>query len=121
MLGLILDAGEDMWHAYNLIRVGDIVTASTFRKIQRDVGAGSESEKVKLKLSLQVEDIDFDPEGDMLSKPAGCSRDSKSGVSETVELGYGSRVDIIPCNPSSLQASPEGDVTLDPILEILIV
>ena len=56
-------AGEDMWHAYNLIREGDIVTGSTFRKIQREVGAGTESEKVKIKLSVQVEDVDFDPEG----------------------------------------------------------
>lgn len=27
-------AAEDMWHAYNLIREGDHVTATTFRKVQ---------------------------------------------------------------------------------------
>ena len=28
-------AAEDMWHAYNLIREGDHVTATTFRKVSR--------------------------------------------------------------------------------------
>ena len=56
-------AGEDLWHVYNLVRTGDLVTATTFRKIQRESGAGQESEKIKLKLSIRVETIDFDPEG----------------------------------------------------------
>lgn len=54
---------------YNLVREGDIVTATTFRKIQRESGAGQESEKVKLKLSIRVDTIDFDPEGATLQ---GC-------------------------------------------------
>eukprot|EP01024_Parvocaulis_polyphysoides_P072707 TRINITY_DN925_c0_g4_i1.p1 TRINITY_DN925_c0_g4~~TRINITY_DN925_c0_g4_i1.p1 ORF type:complete len:382 (+),score=57.13 TRINITY_DN925_c0_g4_i1:127-1272(+) len=60
---LIAEENEDMWHAYNLIRTGDHITATTFRKIQKDTGTGSSSEKVKLKLTLQIEDVDFDPEG----------------------------------------------------------
>lgn len=54
---------EDLWHAFNLIRVGDRVTATTFRKIQRESGVGAESEKVKLTLTIAVEDVDFDPQG----------------------------------------------------------
>lgn len=54
---------EDLWHAFNLIRVGDHITATTFRKIQRDSGVGAESEKIKLTLSIAVEDVDFDPQG----------------------------------------------------------
>eukprot|EP01023_Acetabularia_acetabulum_P063481 TRINITY_DN7977_c0_g1_i1.p1 TRINITY_DN7977_c0_g1~~TRINITY_DN7977_c0_g1_i1.p1 ORF type:complete len:382 (-),score=71.96 TRINITY_DN7977_c0_g1_i1:157-1302(-) len=60
---LIAEENEDMWHAYNLIRAGDNITANTFRKISRDTGAGSSSEKIKLKLTLKIEDVDFDPEG----------------------------------------------------------
>ena len=56
-------AGEDLWHAYNLIREGDQVTATTFRKIQRDAGTGSESERVKIKLTISVEGIDYDSQG----------------------------------------------------------
>ena len=62
-LACIYIAGEDLWHCYNLIRDGDHVTATTFRKVARDSGAGSESEKVRLRLTIAVEGVDFDPEG----------------------------------------------------------
>ena len=55
--------GEDLWHCYNLVREGDRVTATTFRKVARESGAGSESEKVRLRLTIAVEGVDFDPEG----------------------------------------------------------
>lgn len=29
---------EDMWHAYNLVQKGDLVTCATFRKVRRVVG-----------------------------------------------------------------------------------
>lgn len=35
---LVAEEPEDMWHAYNLIREGDRVTATTFRKITKDTG-----------------------------------------------------------------------------------
>ena len=28
------DAPEDLWHAYNLIAVGDVLTATTVRKVR---------------------------------------------------------------------------------------
>jgi protein pelota len=52
-----------MWHAYNLVREGDKVTASTFRKVAKDSGTGADSEKIKLTLTVEVEGIEFDPEG----------------------------------------------------------
>lgn len=55
---------EDMWHVYNLVREGDRVTATTFRKVSKDAAAGSESERIKLKLTVKVEGIEFDPEGE---------------------------------------------------------
>jgi hypothetical protein len=61
-LALLL-AAEDMWHAYNLIREGDSITATTFRKVTRDTGVGAESERVKIKLTIKVEAVEFDPEG----------------------------------------------------------
>ncbi|KAK9817970.1 hypothetical protein WJX72_005116 [[Myrmecia] bisecta] len=63
---LIPEEGEDLWHVYNLVRAGDHVTATTFRKIQKDSGAGSESERVKIKLTIEVEVVDFDPEGQQI-------------------------------------------------------
>lgn len=57
--------GEDMWHAFNLIREGDAVTATTFRKVQKDSGGTSAvaSERIKIKLTIKVEEVDFDAEG----------------------------------------------------------
>ena len=54
-----------MWHAYNLIREGDAVTATTFRKVQKDSGGTSAvaSERIKIKLTIKVEEVDFDAEG----------------------------------------------------------
>ena len=45
--------GEDVWHAYHLVREGDSVTATTFRKVIRETGGADgakESEKVKIKV-----------------------------------------------------------------------
>lgn len=55
-----------MWHAYNLIREGDHVTATTFRKVAKDTGTGADSERIKLKLTILVEGVEFDPEGGVI-------------------------------------------------------
>lgn len=60
---MVPEEGEDLWHVYNLVREGDCVTATTFRKVSRDAGVSSESERVKLKLTVQVENIEYDAEG----------------------------------------------------------
>lgn len=57
-------AGEDLWHAYNLVLEGDRVEATTFRKVQKDGGTGAESERVKLKLMVRVEGVEYDAEGE---------------------------------------------------------
>ena len=58
-------AVEDVWHAYHLVREGDQVTATTFRKVVRESATSDnkESEKVKIKITITVESIDFDPDG----------------------------------------------------------
>ena len=61
---ILAAAGEDMWHAYNLIREGDQVTATTFRKVQQETSKGSDSERVKIRLTIHVEHVDFDPDGE---------------------------------------------------------
>ena len=56
-----------MWHVFNLIREGDHVTATTFRKVSKETGTGAESERIKIKLTVEVEAIEFDAEGVCLS------------------------------------------------------
>ena len=63
---LVAEEGEDLWHAFNLIRVGDRVTATTFRKVTRESGTGSESERVKLRVTIRVENIEYDADGQQI-------------------------------------------------------
>ena len=55
--------GEDLWHAFNLVREGDRVEATTFRKVTKDLGTGTESERVKIRLMVAVEAVEYDAEG----------------------------------------------------------
>lgn len=71
------NAVEDMWHVYNLVRVGDMVTAKTFRKVTNITAAGGgSSERVVIKLTVQVEATEFDPIGSLImcyaEKPSKC-------------------------------------------------
>lgn len=55
------EEAEDMWHVYNLIVSGDIVRASTIRKVTTESATGSTtSNRVRTILTIRVEDIDFD-------------------------------------------------------------
>lgn len=57
---------EDMYHLYNLIRVGDCVESMTVRNVVMDKKANakgkSEKTRMHLKLNVQVENIEFDAE-----------------------------------------------------------
>ncbi|CAG0914732.1 unnamed protein product [Notodromas monacha] len=60
-VSLLPEESEDLWHAYNLIAIGDCVTASTIRKVQQESATGSStSSRVRTTLTIQVEAIDFD-------------------------------------------------------------
>ena len=64
---LIAEESEDMWHAYNLIMEGNIVRASTIRKVQTESATGSStSNRVRTVLTIQVENIDFDTQACVL-------------------------------------------------------
>lgn len=52
---------EDMWHAYNLIAVGDHIRASTVRKVVQTTDTGSSStSKRRMILTIEVIDIGYD-------------------------------------------------------------
>lgn len=56
-----------MWHAYNLIAVGDSVRSTTIRKVQTESATGSSSSnRVRTVLSIAVEGIDFDTQACVL-------------------------------------------------------
>lgn len=62
--GLVLiqpDTAEDLWHAYNLVRVGDLVRCTAIRKVVQESTTGStSSSRKRFLMTLQVEKVDFD-------------------------------------------------------------
>ncbi|XP_055388176.1 protein pelota [Condylostylus longicornis] len=64
---LIPEENEDMWHAYNLIAVGDKVRSTTIRKVQNESATGSStSSRIRTTLTISVENIDFDTQACVL-------------------------------------------------------
>jgi protein pelota len=64
---LVPEEPEDMWHAFNLVTVGDILKSTTIRKVQTESATGSSSSsKVRTTLSIQVEAVDFDTQACVL-------------------------------------------------------
>ena len=48
---LIPEEAEDMWHAYNLVAVGDTLKSTTIRKVQTESATGSTSNTVTVSVS----------------------------------------------------------------------
>ncbi|OJJ51316.1 hypothetical protein ASPZODRAFT_127375 [Penicilliopsis zonata CBS 506.65] len=58
---------EDMWHAYNLIRPGDLLKASAVRRVTTTQDTGSTSSlRVHLMLEIRVKNLDFDAQSSQL-------------------------------------------------------
>ncbi|EAW11490.1 putative translation factor pelota [Aspergillus clavatus NRRL 1] len=58
---------EDMWHAYNLIRPGDLLRASAIRRVTTTHDSGTtSSSRVHLTLEIRVKSLDFDPQTSQL-------------------------------------------------------
>jgi len=87
---MIPEVDEDMWHTFNLIQIGDMLRASTFRKVQNESASGAvSSEKVRTTLTVQVEAIDFDTKACMLRVKGRNAKENahvKMGAYHTVDL-----------------------------------
>eukprot|EP00198_Chlamydomonas_reinhardtii_P005586 XP_001694922.1 Dom34 protein [Chlamydomonas reinhardtii] len=89
---LLPEEAEDMWHTFNLVREGDHITATTFRKVQVDKGTGADTERLKLKLTLEVAAIEFDAEGGVIrikGRNLTESEHIKLGAYHSLELELG--------------------------------
>mmetsp|Transcript_20892 Transcript_20892/g.31000 ORF Transcript_20892/g.31000 Transcript_20892/m.31000 type:complete len:402 (+) Transcript_20892:13-1218(+) len=84
------EESEDMWHAYNLISIGDYVRTSTLRKVVNESSTGSTtSKRVRLKLKISVEKTDFDTESCVLRLSGRNIEESphvKKGAYHTLDL-----------------------------------
>ncbi|KAI5780033.1 eRF1 domain 1-domain-containing protein [Geopyxis carbonaria] len=87
---LIPEVPEDMWHAYNLIRPSDRLTASAVRKVTTESKTGTtKSERVVTKLTITVTKIDFDPAASSLHIAGRVSAENRHvplGAHHTLDL-----------------------------------
>ncbi|MEW5298236.1 MAG: hypothetical protein WDW36_001381 [Sanguina aurantia] len=107
---LLPEEGEDLWHVYNLVRDGDHLTATTFRKVAVDSGLGGESERIKIKLTLEVDGVDFDPEGSSMRV-----RGTNQTECEFVKLGAHHTLELEPQRPFTLWKSRWDGLDVDRI------
>ena len=91
-LRVIPETGEDVWQIFNLVRAGDHVTASTFRKVTREASGGlgaAESERVRVKLRVLVELVEYDGDGEAIRVKGRNTTESphvKLGAYHTLDL-----------------------------------
>ena len=59
------ETDDDIWHLYNIIRTGDLVTASTVRRDEKsdDKLRAERAEKKRMTLGVRVEKIEYDGDG----------------------------------------------------------
>lgn len=69
---------EDMWHAYNLVLVGDYLTASAIRRVTNESATGAtSSQRVHTNLTIRVKSLDFDPQAGQLHVSGQIARENK--------------------------------------------
>ena len=61
------EEAEDMWHAYNLISVGDYLRASTIRRVVNETSGGlTSTSRMHMMLTICVKTLDFDTQASVL-------------------------------------------------------
>ncbi|KIV82554.1 mRNA surveillance protein pelota [Exophiala sideris] len=82
---------EDMWHAYNLIRPKDLLTASAVRRVTTESSStgSTASQRVHTNLTIRVKSLDFDPQAGQLHVSGQIARENrytKIGQFHTLDL-----------------------------------
>jgi stalled ribosome rescue protein Dom34 len=57
---------DDMWNIYNLMDIGDLITGTCSRRIQKETANYTSNEKRTITLTLKVKSFIFDGENDSL-------------------------------------------------------
>ncbi|KAK9464539.1 hypothetical protein V1512DRAFT_268184 [Lipomyces arxii] len=94
---LLPEEPADLWHAYNIIHVGDVLKSSTFRRISKEKdkeGSGemisnAPSQRISLVLAITVTKTDFDPAGGALHASGPVAEESphvRLGAYHTLDL-----------------------------------
>ncbi|VDD93799.1 unnamed protein product [Enterobius vermicularis] len=96
---LICEEAEDMWHLYNLVRVGDTLRCSTIRKVVTESNTGTtSSQRVHTILSICIETVDFDAAGGTLhlkGKNVVENEHVKMGAYHTLDVEIGRKFVLV--------------------------
>ncbi len=96
---------------YNIIRVGDDVTASTYRKVT--IGNSANVEKIRLTLCISVESIDYDGDGQEIRL-----RGRNRTETEHVKLGAYHTLEIAPSRSLTVRKhEPWDKISLEKLAE----
>src|SRR6266571_2615038 len=65
---MLVENADDLWHLHNLVREGDLVRASTYRRedVKADKVRPERGEKVRVTLTIRVEGVEFQAFSDRL-------------------------------------------------------
>ena len=100
---LVPETSDDMWHVFNLLRAGDRVEATTFRKVSKGAGgashaadhglggggSGADTVRVRVKLRLDVESVEYAGDGEAVRVRGRNTTDTphvKLGAYHTLEI-----------------------------------
>lgn len=92
-----IETDEDLWHLYNVVEVGDVITASTTRREEKsaDKLRAERAEKKRMTLGVRIEKIEFSEE-DLRLKLLGTivSGPQDIGQHHTLIFENGDQMDI---------------------------
>ena len=108
---LVPETSDDMWHVFNLLRAGDRVEATTFRKVSKGAGgashaadhglggggSGADTVRVRVKLRLDVESVEYAGDGEAVRVRGRNTTDTphvKLGAYHTLEIDANRAVTI---------------------------
>lgn len=107
------DVADDVYHLYNLISVGDTVTAGTVRNVSKESKTGSvDKSRVRIQLTVVVERVDFDEEQCSLRI---CGKNVREN--EHVKLGQYHTLDLEIGHPFTVEKDCWDQIYLDTLKE----
>ena len=97
-VSLIAEDAEDMWHAYNLINVGDYLRSTTIRKVVTESSVGlTTTSRVHTVLTVLVKSLDFDTQASVLRVKGTNFEENqfvKMGAYHTIDLELNRKFEI---------------------------
>ncbi|KAL8449544.1 hypothetical protein Emag_003582 [Eimeria magna] len=98
-LRLLLEEADDVWFLFNFIIEGDVIKATTVRKVQRETaGGGVATESRRMQLAIKVTACDFEGAAARLRVSGRICEETpfaKMGAHHTLEMGVTDEVLVV--------------------------